>query len=118
MLDSRDPSSLILRPFVGDPTAYVRIPVIQGICGTAAASGETVLTDDVNADPRFLSGSTDPKSASEIVVPIYAQQGHRRDRHRQPRSSRFSGGKVNAFSKTLPRSAGMSVEEHNAPSTP
>ena len=71
MLDSRDPSSLILRPFAGDPTAYVPIPVTQGICGTAAASGETVLTDDVNADPRYPSGSTGPKSGSEILVPTY-----------------------------------------------
>ena len=33
-------------------------------------SGETVVVDDVNADPRYLSCSISTKS--EIVVPIYA----------------------------------------------
>jgi GAF domain-containing protein len=33
--------------------------------------GQTVVVDDVNADPRYLSCSI--KTKSEIVVPIYAQ---------------------------------------------
>jgi L-methionine (R)-S-oxide reductase len=70
MLDSADPDTLVLGPFVGDPTPHVRIPVTQGICGAAVASGETVIVDDVNADPRYLSCSI--KTKSEIVVPIYA----------------------------------------------
>jgi GAF domain-containing protein len=49
----------------------VRIPVAQGICGAAVALGQTVVVDDVNADPRYLSCSH--KTKSEIVVPIYAQ---------------------------------------------
>jgi GAF domain-containing protein len=48
----------------------VRIPLTEGICGAAAASGESVIVDDVNADPRYLSCSI--KTKSEIVVPIYA----------------------------------------------
>jgi GAF domain-containing protein len=48
----------------------VRIPIAQGICGAAAASGITVIVDDVNADPRYLSCSI--RTKSEIVVPIYA----------------------------------------------
>ncbi len=71
MLDPVDPDTLVLGPFVGDPTPHVRIPVSQGICGAAVASGETVIVDDVNADPRYLSCSI--KTKSEIVVPIYAQ---------------------------------------------
>jgi len=70
MLDVNDPGILVLGPFVGDPTPHVRIPVSQGICGAAAASGETVIVDDVNADPRYLSCIIETKS--EIVVPIYA----------------------------------------------
>lgn len=70
MLDASDPDTLILGPFVGDPTPHVRIPVTQGICGAAVASGKTVTVDDVNADPRYLSCSINTKS--EIVVPIYA----------------------------------------------
>jgi L-methionine (R)-S-oxide reductase len=71
MLDSADPDTLVLGPFVGDPTPHVRIPVTEGICGAAVASGETVIVDDVNSDPRYLSCSI--KTKSEIVVPIYAQ---------------------------------------------
>lgn len=71
MLDPVDPSMLFLGPFVGAPTPHVRIPVTQGICGAAVASGETVIVDDVAADPRYLSCSIDTRS--EIVVPIYVR---------------------------------------------
>ena len=70
MLDPSDPEALDLGPFVGAPTPHIRIPVTQGICGAAVASGQTVIVDDVNADPRYLSCSIETKS--EIVVPIYA----------------------------------------------
>jgi L-methionine (R)-S-oxide reductase len=70
MLDPDDPGTLILGSFVGDPTPHVRIPITEGICGAAVATGETVIVDDVNADPRYLSCSI--KTKSEIVVPIYA----------------------------------------------
>jgi L-methionine (R)-S-oxide reductase len=73
MLDPADPETLVLGPFVGDPTPHVRIPVTQGICGAAVATGETVVVDDVNADPRYLSCSINTRS--EIVVPIYVR-GH------------------------------------------
>jgi L-methionine (R)-S-oxide reductase len=72
MLDPDEPETLVLGPFVGDPTPHVRIPVTQGICGAAVATGETVIVDDVNADPRYLSCSI--KTKSEIVVPIYAHE--------------------------------------------
>jgi len=70
MLDPADPHTLVLGAFVGEPTPHVRIPVTQGICGAAVASGETVIVDDVNADPRYLSCSI--RTKSEIVVPIRA----------------------------------------------
>jgi L-methionine (R)-S-oxide reductase len=70
MLDPNDSETLVLGPFVGDPTPHIRIPVTQGICGAAVATGETVIVDDVNSDPRYLSCSI--KTKSEIVVPIYA----------------------------------------------
>jgi L-methionine (R)-S-oxide reductase len=70
MLDRDDPETLVLGPFVGDPTPHIRIPVTQGICGAAVATGETVIVDDVNSDSRYLSCSI--KTKSEIVVPIYA----------------------------------------------
>ncbi len=70
MLDPHDPKTLVVGPYVGEPTPHVRIPVSQGICGAAVATGETVIVDDVTSDPRYLSCSINTKS--EIVVPIYA----------------------------------------------
>ncbi len=59
---------LVLAPFVGKPTPHTRIPLDQGICGAAASRGETVIVDDVDADPRYLACSLETRS--EIVVPI------------------------------------------------
>ena len=60
---------LVLGPWRGpQATEHVRIPVGQGVCGAAAASGETEVVDDVNADPRYLACF--PSTRSEIVVPI------------------------------------------------
>jgi len=73
MLDPDDPETLVLGSFVGEPTPHVRIPVNEGICGAAVASGQTVVVDDVNADPRYLSCSI--RTKSEIVVPIHAHGG-------------------------------------------
>ena len=64
---------LVLGPWQGpEATEHVRIPVGQGVCGAAAASGKTEVVDDVNADPRYLACF--PSTRSEIVVPI-AQNG-------------------------------------------
>jgi L-methionine (R)-S-oxide reductase len=70
MLDPRDENVLVLGPFRGAPTDHVRIPVTEGICGAAVAQGETVIVEDVAADPRYLACSIETKS--EIVVPIRA----------------------------------------------
>jgi L-methionine (R)-S-oxide reductase len=60
---------LVLGPWQGpQATEHVRIPVGQGVCGAAAASGQTEVVDDVNADPRYLSCFLSTRS--EIVVPI------------------------------------------------
>ena len=60
---------LVLGPWRGpQATEHVRIPVGQGICGAAAASGRTEIVDDVNADPRYLACFLSTRS--EIVVPI------------------------------------------------
>ena len=60
---------LVLGPRRGpQATDHVRIPVGQGICGAAAASGETEIVDDVNADERYLACFASTRS--EIVVPI------------------------------------------------
>ena len=58
---------LVLGPFQGKP-ACVRIPLGQGVCGTAAARRETILVADVESFPGHIA--CDPASRSEIVVPI------------------------------------------------
>jgi putative methionine-R-sulfoxide reductase with GAF domain len=60
---------LALGPWEGpQATEHVRIPLGQGICGAAAASGQTEIVEDVKADPRYLACF--PSTRSEIVVPI------------------------------------------------
>lgn len=60
---------LVLGPWNGpEATEHVRIPIGQGICGAAAASGRTEIVDDVNADERYLACFVSTRS--EIVVPI------------------------------------------------
>ena len=65
-----DPPMLVLGAFEGAMTPHIRIPLNQGICGAAASSGQTVIVDDVNKDPRYLACSLETKS--EIVVPVFA----------------------------------------------
>lgn len=58
---------LVLGPFQGK-AACIRIPLGRGVCGTAAASGETQLVRDVHAFPGHIA--CDVASASEIVIPV------------------------------------------------
>ena len=58
---------LVLGPFVGKP-ACIRIALGSGVCGTAAASGETQLVEDVHAFPGHIA--CDAASQSELVVPV------------------------------------------------
>jgi L-methionine (R)-S-oxide reductase len=62
------PSELAVGPYAGKATPHIRIPLNQGICGAAASSGESLIIDDVNSDPRYLACSLETRS--EIVVPI------------------------------------------------
>lgn len=58
---------LVLGPFQGRP-ACIRIPLGRGVCGSAAASGETQIVGDVDAFPGHIA--CDSASKSELVVPI------------------------------------------------
>ncbi len=58
---------LVLGPFVGRP-ACIRIPMGQGVCGAAAATGETQLVEDVHAFPGHIA--CDAVTQSELVVPV------------------------------------------------
>ena len=64
-----DGDYLVLGPWVGmQATEHTKIPVGEGICGSAAQSGKTEVVDDVSADDRYLSCFVSTRS--EIVVPI------------------------------------------------
>jgi L-methionine (R)-S-oxide reductase len=58
---------LVLGPFQGKP-ACVRIPVGQGVCGTAVAEARSQLVADVNAFPGHIA--CDVASRSEVVIPL------------------------------------------------
>lgn len=58
---------LVLGPFQGQP-ACIRIPMGQGVCGTAAREGRTMVVDDVHAFAGHIA--CDAASNSEIVVPL------------------------------------------------
>jgi GAF domain-containing protein len=61
---------LVLGPFQGK-AACIRIAMGKGVCGTAAATRETQLVEDVHAFPGHIA--CDSASASELVVPIVSQ---------------------------------------------
>ena len=55
--------------------AHRRFPLTRGLSGSAVASAETVVVDDVREDPRYLTafGST----RSEIIVPVLEHAGRK-----------------------------------------
>ena len=61
---------LVLGPFQGKP-ACVRIPLGQGVCGTAANRQQTIVVDNVHDFPGHIA--CDSASNSEIVVPIVSE---------------------------------------------
>lgn len=62
-------NNLILGPWNGpDATEHTKIPIGDGICGSAAQTGKTEIIDDVKSDERYLSCFISTKS--EIVIPI------------------------------------------------
>lgn len=60
---------LVLGPFQGKP-ACVRIPIGQGVCGTAALRMQTLRIADVHDFDGHIV--CDPASKSELVVPLVA----------------------------------------------
>ena len=58
---------LVLGPFSGKP-ACIRIPLGQGVCGTAAAERTSQRVAEVHAFPGHIACDAD--SRSELVVPV------------------------------------------------
>lgn len=63
---------LVLGPFHGKP-ACVRIAMGRGVCGTSAEQRTTLVVPNVHEFPGHIA--CDAASASEIVVPMVADDG-------------------------------------------
>lgn len=98
---------LILGPFCGRP-ACARLPAGRGVCGAAAQRGATVVVDDVAEFADHVA--CDAASRSEIVVPLFDEEGRLRGVFDldSPLRARFTGEDrdglerlVRAFSDSL-----------------
>lgn len=69
IVDEERKNQLVLGPFEGEPTGDTKIPFGRGICGQAAALGETFLVQNVSKETNYLSCNANVKS--EIVIPIF-----------------------------------------------
>lgn len=67
VVDPDKENELIVGPYQGT-LGCLRIPFGKGVCGAAAATGETQLVEDVHAFPGHIA--CDSRSNSEIVVPV------------------------------------------------
>tara|TARA_R110000868_G_scaffold53249_1_gene167324 strand:+ start:23001 stop:23477 length:477 start_codon:yes stop_codon:yes gene_type:complete len=72
VVDPLKPEELVVGPYQGT-LGCLRIPFGRGVCGAAAASGETQLVADVHAFPGHIA--CDSRSNSEIVVPVFGADG-------------------------------------------
>jgi GAF domain-containing protein len=71
---SVDGDGLLLSAWSGpEETEHTRIGIGEGICGLAAATGETELVPDVAERSEFIACF--PSTKSEIVVPIHGPEG-------------------------------------------
>jgi len=64
---------LTVGPYQGALACLVLRPAHSGVCWTAVDRGETVMVPDVHAFPGHIA--CDPRSRSEIVVPVRAGDG-------------------------------------------
>jgi L-methionine (R)-S-oxide reductase len=72
VVDPTRPDELVVGPYQGT-LGCLRIPFGKGVCGTAAATRQTVIVPDVHAFPGHIA--CDSRSASEIVVPVFDATG-------------------------------------------
>jgi GAF domain-containing protein len=59
---------LVLHNYLGKATDHTRIPIGQGVCGTAVAEGRDINVPDVHAISNYLACSLE--TVSELVVLI------------------------------------------------
>lgn len=73
MVDTEQPDQLVVGPYQGT-LGCLRIGWGKGVCGTAAATGETQLVQDVHQFEGHIA--CDSRSVSEIVVPVRDANGN------------------------------------------
>lgn len=67
-VDQSKGDELVVGPYQGT-LGCLRIPFGRGVCGEAAASGKTMIVEDVHAHAGHIA--CDHRTNSEIVVPVY-----------------------------------------------
>jgi GAF domain-containing protein len=72
VVDPTRTDELVVGPYQGT-LGCLRIAFGRGVCGAAAASGQTQLVPDVDAFPGHIA--CDSRSKSEVVVPVRDPQG-------------------------------------------
>ena len=72
LVDPDQPDELVVGPYQGT-LGCLRIPFGRGVCGAAAATGETQVVHDVHDFPGHIA--CDARSVSEIVVPVRDADG-------------------------------------------
>ena len=68
VVDPLKPDELVIGPYQGS-LGCLRIAFGRGVCGAAAATGETQVVDNVHDFPGHIA--CDSRSLSEIVVPVF-----------------------------------------------
>ena len=72
LVDPEKQDELVVGPYQGT-MGCLRIPFGKGVCGAAAATGETQIVKDVHEFPGHIA--CDARSESEIVVPVFDKTG-------------------------------------------
>ena len=72
VVDADKADELVVGPYQGT-LGCLRIAFGRGVCGAAARDRATQIVDDVHAFPGHIA--CDPRSASEIVVPVFDASG-------------------------------------------
>ncbi len=68
IVDPNEAKELVVGPYQGT-LGCLRIPLGKGVCGTAYKTGRTQIVENVHEIENHIT--CDPKSMSEIVVPVY-----------------------------------------------
>lgn len=72
VVDPDRPDELVVGPYQGT-LGCLRIAFGRGVCGAAAATGQTQLVPDVHAFAGHIA--CDSRSQSEVVVPVFGPDG-------------------------------------------